>query len=308
MRGHENEKVNKTKKLNVKEPSIDEAEKELRVRGHEKDKKEAPAKLNVNEPSVDDLEKEIKIPGHENDKKESKKLNISEPSIDGLEQTIKIQGHERDPKEKKAHNISEPSLDEIEKQLQVQGHENDKKAPEKILNMEPDVGNLDGELLHANPRFDHMKMSTKKQNLTNIEPSNQLLEDIIKIENGSLNEAPKINRSDILPNYEGFHGFLVHGDETFQHDKGNDESGKGKPADMDDFNKWLQDQGNESKLDRFKRLNNEFESLSKRMEEHDHDFKTKASSSDLKNPREKLKRAIKEIEEEEKKRKIKTDL
>lgn len=302
----------KTRKLG---PSEDLLESEIKIKGHENDtiSSSKTLKLNVNQPSVDKLEKILEIPGHEKDKKllPPKKLNISEPSVDAIEKILKIQGHERDKPTAPARlnsSLIEPSVNEAEKQIKISGHENETISSNRIFRMEPFV---DGRLPYENRKFKYAQMIEKRQKLKNIEPSNDQLERMIEITNGSLNESPKSNRSDILPSYEGFHGVLMHGDETFQDKLGHNLTSV-KPADLDDFKTWMTRQEKENKLDRFKKLHDEFEGMNRKMEDHD-EFKTKEDRlSDAENRKrsEKLKRAIREIEkaQADQMRRRKTDL
>lgn len=333
-------------KLNITDPSI-KLESEIKIRGHENEKNvNGPQKLNITDPSVDDLEKKLRIPGHENEKNRNPQLNITDPSIDKLVNEVKIPGHENETNlmANQKLNITGPSVDEIEKELRIKGHENEKPIGNKsnynflsyekyqqylillntvikigkIFKMAPSVDEIDGELIHGNPKFKHhglkKKIGDTKQNLTKIEPSIEFLEKQVKVVNGSLNEQIKINRSDILPNHEGFVGVLARGDETFVVGELNVTR---RPADIEDFKTWMQSQEKESKLNRFKRLQNEFENLNKRMDDHDFKPKLKTVEGDKsekglkKDPNERLAQVIKELEEEEirlKKNSIKTDL
>lgn len=292
----------KTRKLS---PSVDFLESEIKIKGHENETNSA-RKLNVSEPSVDNLEKILEIPGHEKDKKNlPKKLNISEPSLDAIEKILKIQGH--DKPEPNRLNISqmEPSLNEAEKLLKIPGHENETSTNERIFRMEPFV---DGRLPYENRKFKYAQMVEKRQKLKNVNPSNDQLEKLIEITNGSLNESPPINRSDILPSYLGFQGVLMHGDETFQEKSGHNLTSV-KPADLEDFKTWMSKQENENKLDRFRRLHDEFEGMNRKMKDHDAFKNEQDRASDAENEKRSkmLKRAIMEIEAAEKRRR-KTDL
>lgn len=294
--------------MNITDPSLDRLEAEIKIQGHENEtKSRGKSSVNVNEPSVDDLERKIKIPGHDKEKQQVKqKLNLSEPSVDAVEKVLRVQGHnlsESSSRKRLNASIIEPSVDDAEKQLKVSGHENETAGNRRHFKMNP---NVDKGMTYDNPRFKYAQMLEKRQQkLRHVVPSDDQLEKLIEITNGSLNEAPRINRTDILPSYEGFHGVLMHGDETFL--SNNETLTSRKPADLDDFRKWMEKQVNVSKLERFKRLDDEFESLNKKMEDHD-EFKRRDEDKDAA-PREKLKRAIREIElEQEARKKRKIDL
>lgn len=285
---------------------MDRLEAEIRVSGHENETdKSADKKKNVNEPSVDQLERKIEISGHEKDKKElnlKQKLNISEPSVDAIEKVLEVKGHGgEEGKITKKVSVNEPSVNEAEKELRVRGHDNETLSTDdkRILNMEPQV---DGRLPYDRFKYGRVMRAEK---LKHVEPSFDQLEKMIEIKNGSLNEAPRVNRSDTLPSLDGFHGVLMLDDESALVN----DSTRVKPADLDDFKKWMTDQASENRLDRFKRLNDEFETLNRKMEDHDVQRADRDADEDARGkPSEKLKRAIREIEMADRKKRTKTDL
>lgn len=284
---------------------MDRLEAEIRVSGHENDTDE-PVK-NVNEPSVDQLERKIEISGHEKDKKElnakKQKLNISEPSVDAIEKVLEVKGHEGEGGTTKKVFVNEPSVNEAEKELRVRGHDNETLPSsdnnKRILNMEPQV---DGRLPYDRFKYGRVMRAEK---LKHVEPSFDQLEKMIEIKNGSLNEAPEIRRNDTLPSLDGFHGVLMFDNESALVN----DSSRIKPADLDDFKKWMTNQASESRLDRFKRLNDEFETLNRKMEDHDVQRADRDADEEARGkPSEKLKRAIREIEMADRKKRAKTDL
>jgi hypothetical protein len=315
---HGNEPVDKQpQKLNISDPSVVDLEKKIEIAGHENEKvnnnNNNGGRLNISEPSSGDLEDKIKIGGHENDKEEVIADKMKNPSLEYLEEKIKISGHENDKKEV-AGIMKNPSIESLEEKIKISGHDNEQKSDVKVKNMEPSMGDLDGELLHANPKFRHEKkekgaITTVHMNLSNMEPSNDLLENQIKVNHSDnlVNETARINRIDILPNYEGAHGVMMSGDETYVRDASND-SRTLKPADLDDFKTWMANEDKSSKLNRFKRLAEEFSNLNKHMDDHDFQVINDNLNAlrDGKNPGEKLASVIKELEEEEtRKRKFK---
>lgn len=252
-------------------------------------------KLNITDPSENKLEENIKISGHENETIiQNKKLNVSEPSTDDLESQIKVRGHKLDESQKNVKiNVSEPSLESLVKKIKVKGHRLEKPKNQKIKNMEPNIEThlVDQKLL--------LKKSnkTEKINITNIDPSINFLENQIKIDHNETTEDN--NLMFILPGYEGFHGAIVHGDESYQHKgNGSDETDNEKVADLDDYKKWLENEAKESKLTRFQRLHKEFTVLDNKMGDHDQHVTHKEHKRVKK-----LEKTIKEIEEIESKQK-----
>lgn len=258
-------------------------------------------KLNVSEPSVDNLESGLKISGHEMQKNINLKLNVSEPSVDILESEIRVSGHENDIElSNKKLNISEPSVKELENKIKVSGHKLEAFKRQNISNMEPSLGQLEEKLVHGISGFNHNKNKpTGKMHLTSLEPSVDFLEAQLKVEHDT--KLDKNETKIFLPGYEGFHGIIEHDNEAFQHD-GNksDHLSSVKPADIDDFKNWLENQSKVSKIGRFKRLHEEFSNLNRRMDDHDFGPESDKSKVDEKDPGVKLEKAIRELEEAEK--------
>jgi cell fate (sporulation/competence/biofilm development) regulator YlbF (YheA/YmcA/DUF963 family) len=201
-------------------------------------------------------------------------------------------------------NISDPSVDYLENIIQVkmqtsQFDDNNKQ----IHRFEPDIEKLEAKL------HDNMKK----------ESSNEKKDD---------DKEKRGHDRAILPGYEGFHGVIMHDNEAYLHEnpdlnEDGDLNKKAKVADIDDYKKWLANEEKQSRLDRFKNLQNEISRLEKKMhrrglsiskrsiktirsvEEH---VGNEKSINSIEKANEKLALIIKEIEQAEKRKNQKNDL
>jgi hypothetical protein len=285
--------------------------------------------LNISDPSFK-LENEIRIQGHESDLIQStKKHNISEPLVDRLEETIRIGGHEKDVLDNGHHNISEPSVNNLENEILVNQQNEAVRANEKEK-IEPSVGRLEADMMLNNPKFRHYAKLNGKMDIKKAEPALSHLQEAIRVnitEDESAKNKQHQDNKVILPGYESFHGVMVHYDEAFQN-SGKDMHVNGgsssmKPADLEDYKTWLDQENKVSKLLRFRKLHEEFARLSKKLNNqkiniHYDDDDDLLSNDNLKKENlesfnannllkleEKLLQTIKKLEEEETKKKAK---
>lgn len=131
------------------------------------------------------------------------------------------------------------------------------------------------------------------------------LKNLVKI---NLENKHEKNQSKVfLPSYEGFHGETYHNLQSFQHGNSKKNKREIKSADINDYKKWLYDGSKISRLERFKKLYDEFSNLNNHV--HDHDFNVKnLPSIQMEKPLKKLKKTIEEIELEEQRKNLKQEL
>lgn len=234
-----------------------------------------------------------------------------------LEKQLEIKGKKLEKNNKNAKiNVNKPSLDQLEKELEIKGHHKGTtlKLKLKKSDLNPSLDKLEAELLHNNPKFDHkIKLVTTTKQVKNrkMQPSLEYLNKQVEMSKDKMTKFEKnITGKKILPSYEGFHGILVHGDESYN--KEHNHTTNRKPADLEDFKIWLESEQKKSKLSRFKELHDEYSKLGKKIV-HDDDenyLVTESVGVDLKQ-RDlggKLAQAIKDLEKEELDQKRKFDL
>lgn len=191
--------------------------------------------------------------------------------------------------QKQKHNLSHPSLNYLENQVKngkINSLNDDNKN--KTKHFEPSM-DLDGKILNIN-----LNVNYDTQNNIN----------------------KKINGT-MLPGYVGLRGVMINDDENFKHDhKSFHNQSNNSPADLNDFNKWQEEQDKISRLSRFRALQLELQKQNQKIDYRDEQvisstiIDEKTAKNNLLSPEQKLAIAIKEMEEEEnrKKQKRKFDL
>ena len=246
----------------------------------------------------------------DNDKPHPEERHLMEPSLDGLEHLMHdeagdVHKENKQPPKPEEHHLMEPSLDGLEHLMHGDAgdvHKDEgKPTPEENHLMEPSLDGLE-KMMHDNAENVHDD----------------------EHHHNTTTEAQE--KRPILPGYEGFHGLMVHGDEAFHHNGNDHDHGHEghevvngtyeKPADMDAFKKWMQEQEKVTKLERFKKLHKEVSELEKPKKKHEGDFEfrlpdeviNKIGEKELKAARDRLARTIKKLEDAERRQRNKAEL
>lgn len=225
-----------------------------------------------------------------NDFNLASKLMVSNPSNSLLKEKIKISMQKRFNKfEPKSF---EPSLVNFENLVKAKNFYNYKS---KAIVFKPSANNLEHELFN-----------NSQNNVKNVDDlSINSLKSLIKVD--FQNKYEKKRLKVFLPGYQGFHGEIYHNLQAYQHFNQSREKRDVKSADINDYNKWLDDESRTSRLERFKKLYEEFSKL--RTHVHDHDFRIKNYSyNQIEKPLKKLKKTIEHIELEEQRKQLKQEL
>lgn len=242
---------------------------------------------NSSRQSFSELENLIKVDKKLKDKK-NYNLSVSNPSNSLLEEKIKIS-----IKDSNLHSNGpiyfEPSLQKLIR------NKNSYNYKSRALVFKPSVNSLEKEL------FNNSQNVAKSDDDLSIDNLNNLVK--INFEN----KYEKKRLRAFLPSYQGFHGEIYHNQQAFKHENIIKERRTERSADINDYNRWLEDENKISRLERFKKLYEEFSKLG--THSHDHDFKVKnENNTQIEQPLIKLKKTIKKIEEEEQRKHLKHEL
>lgn len=161
------------------------------------------------------------------------------------------------------------------------------------INFRPTVFNLD----------ETIPNSSQNSNTHDLSIDN--LKNLVKID--FENKYEKKRSRIFMPSYQGFHGEIYPNFQNFQHKNIKIYKREIKSADINDYNRWLYDGSKTSRLERFKKLYDEFSNLNNHAHDHDFDVKKKPNIQ-MEKPLKMLKKTIEQIELQEKRKDLKQEL